>query len=229
MSSASVFVEGALFAPGDIKSQYQQRGVNADRLKAIREFAGTKILDVGCGSGAYILSLSSELDIHGIDHQEFGSWKEAPARFHVGTADKLPFEDGAFDTLLSFECLEHLPNPAEALREYYRVARKNIIVTVPNCTITEGMKKSNLLYSHWGDPSHSQFFTLSSISKAVEQAGFRVTHASFINRINLLPFFLEWLGVKNAFCTKVANRLSRLLPLKTHTLTCLVVGEKHVH
>ena len=226
MSCVSVFVEGAEKAPSDIKAQYQQRGVSPDRLRAIRDFAGPRILDVGCGSGAYVLSLSSEFDIHGIDHQEFASWKETPARFRVAAADNLPFDDGAFDTLLSFECVEHLANPAEALREYYRVSRKNLILTVPNCTISEGMKRSNLLYSHWGDPSHAQFFTLPSISAAVEKAGFRVAHAGLINQINPLPFFLEWLGVRNALGLKIASRASKMLPLKAHRLTCLVVGEK---
>ncbi len=226
MLTPSVFIEGDKQTI-DLKAKYQKRGTNPDRVKAIRTFAGDKVLDVGCGSGAYVLSLANQKDIYGVDYQTFDSWAERPERFKVAMGDELPYANDSFDTLLSFETLEHLPDPMKALREYYRVTRDNLILTVPNCTITPAMKRSNMLYSHWEDRTHVQFFTLDSIRAHVEAAGFRVREARYINQINLMPLFLEWFQLKNPTAVKWATKLAKRYAKRAHHITCLVVGEKH--
>jgi ubiquinone/menaquinone biosynthesis C-methylase UbiE len=133
---------------------YSGRGLNPSRLEAIIRFAGQSILDVGCGSGAYVLQLADRYDIKGIDYQEFDTWKEKPNLFSISDATNLNLPDNSVDTILSFECLEHLPDPELALKEYYRVARNNVILTVPNCEITLGMRQSLMLYYHWIDRTH---------------------------------------------------------------------------
>lgn len=44
---------------------------------------------------------------------------------------ELPYEDGAFDTVICSDVLEHLYNDKEALEELSRVTRKKLIITVP--------------------------------------------------------------------------------------------------
>lgn len=45
----------------------------------------------------------------------------------------LPFREGSFDTLLSLEVLEHVPEPDKLVREFFRVLRPGgkLLVTVP--------------------------------------------------------------------------------------------------
>lgn len=43
--------------------------------------------------------------------------------FVPGSTDALPFPDGSFDTLLAFDCLEHVMSPEPILREWHRVLR----------------------------------------------------------------------------------------------------------
>lgn len=52
-------------------------------------------------------------------------------RFVVGDAQYLPFKDGAFDYLICSHTLEHLDDPAAALREIERVSGRGYIET-PN-------------------------------------------------------------------------------------------------
>lgn len=49
------------------------------------------------------------------------------------TMSDLTFDDASFDHVLSFECLEHIPNFIEPLQETYRVLRKGgkFVFTVP--------------------------------------------------------------------------------------------------
>jgi ubiquinone/menaquinone biosynthesis C-methylase UbiE len=51
-----------------------------------------------------------------------------------GDAARLPFATHAFDRILCSEVLEHLPDPAEAVREIARVARPGsiVVLSVPN-------------------------------------------------------------------------------------------------
>jgi SAM-dependent methyltransferase len=223
IAPVSVFLDGAE-SPANLSSQYLQRGMSPDRLQLIKKYAGRRVLDVGCGNGAYVLGLADDYDMSGVDHQKFATWDQAPGKFQIGQADELTCRDEQYDTLLSFECLEHLPRPEQALREYYRVTRHNLILTVPNCTITLGMKQSNLLYSHWGDRTHVNFYTLAKITEAVQAAGFSIAHSGLIHRVNLVPFFLETVGVPTS--VPGVNRLLSKVLRKSHYITCAVVGEK---
>lgn len=46
--------------------------------------------------------------------------------------EKLPFEDNAYDVVTALDVLEHLDNPHGALQELCRVARKSVLVSLPN-------------------------------------------------------------------------------------------------
>jgi SAM-dependent methyltransferase len=96
------------------------------------------LLDAGCGNGNLINALldrqPSQLDrIVGLD------WS-AEALRHVrsekrqGSVTELPFAVGEFDLVTSLEVIEHLPQSDfdKAIAEYQRVARRFIMVTVPN-------------------------------------------------------------------------------------------------
>lgn len=213
--------------PSINEKMYGTRAVNEMRLSAIKENAGSTILDVGCGSGAYVLSLKESLDIKGTDYCAYETWGEEPGRFFVADAAEIAVEDKSFETILSFETLEHLSNPEKALKEYYRICSRNVILTVPNCDITAGLKKSNLIFGHWKDPTHVNFFTLKSICDTVVSAGFTVKKAYYINKINVWPFLFESLGVNptvgvGAFLVKVFSRI----PTRSYYLTCCVIAEK---
>lgn len=194
-------------------------------MQALRDHGGESILDVGCGPGAYVLKLADERRIEGVDASPFDAWSQRPALFSVASATNLPHPDASFDTVCSFETLEHLSDPDRALGEFFRVCRKNIIVSVPNCQITEGMRRSNLLYSHWGDPTHCNFFDMESIKRVVARAGFEIDQAYYINPINVGPFVMESLGL-SGFLLEAGSRLLRRSSGNKHHITILLVGRK---
>jgi glycosyltransferase involved in cell wall biosynthesis/SAM-dependent methyltransferase len=91
------------------------------------------VLDVGCGDGFITNALPQTLHIVGADIS-----REALAHVQRETVaasiTKLPFEDNAFDLVMTNDVLEHLPDAehAQALAELARVARKYVLVTVPH-------------------------------------------------------------------------------------------------
>lgn len=100
--------------------------------------AGKDVLDFGCGAGPLTLYLAREKkprSILGVDISEPGINK-ARARlagmavppgvqveFRLGSTDVLPVPDASFDTLLAFDCLEHVMSPAAIMRDWRRVLR----------------------------------------------------------------------------------------------------------
>ncbi len=223
-------MSGSQSAPvSSLKESYQARGMNPSRLEAVLKYAGRSILDVGCGSGAYVLHLRDRYEIRGVDFRRYDTWSSAPELFSLSGADHLELPDSSVDTVLSFETLEHLDHPGRALKEYYRVCRRNLILTVPNCDTSDGMRRSGLAYFHWTDRTHVQFFTLESTVELASSAGFKIAKAVHINEITLMPLILEMLGMgPGTLSARIAQRLVRPLPWprRPYCMTTLVVAEK---
>lgn len=207
---------------------YLQRNINLQRFQAILENAGQSILDVGCGNGAYVLKINKELPkykIHGLDYQWFQTWEERPEIFTIGDAKDLPYPDNSYDTITLFEVLEHLSEPEKALTEYFRVARKNIILTVPNCEYSDGMKKSLLTFYHYTDNTHVNFFTLKSVSDIITKAGFRVSKAFYINTLPLWPLLEEAFAFEG-IAGRIIKKYLLMKSKRQYHITSLIVATK---
>lgn len=204
---------------------YSVRALNAERLAAIERHAGREVLDVGCGNGAYVLHFADRLRIRGADYRRFDAWAERPELFFLSDAQQLDQPDRSVDTILSFETLEHLPSPERALAEYFRVCRQNLILTVPNCELTRGMKHSGVIYNHWIDRTHVNFWDLDGICRQVRAAGFEIAVRQYINHINLGPVAMEALGL-GGFAARVGASLFRRLQRRRYPMTCLVVATR---
>ena len=103
------------------------------------ELIGARMLDIGCGNGAqtvYFKSVSSHLVGLDLIPMDETAVKETPGEFDFvrGSGMKLPFDDGVFDIVTSFEVLEHLPDDGKAVAEAIRVLKIGGILffTVPN-------------------------------------------------------------------------------------------------
>jgi hypothetical protein len=138
----------------------------------------------------------------------------------------LPFAQATFDTVVAFETLEHLVQPEWALAEFRRVARKNVVLSVPDCETPEALLKAGLTFSHWRDRTHHSFFTKASLMDALRASGYRPV---FFERI--LPALVDYpvlrslrLGRRWAF---PAARLLARLPFRArYGMTLLVAAER---
>jgi SAM-dependent methyltransferase len=133
-------------------------------VRFARRYAGSTVLDLGCGFGAYSGALVQEgWKCFGGDIN-MGYLRKAVAALPVVNVDSaLPFRDRSFDTVLLFEVLEHVANMEVILAEAFRVARKNVLITVPNSQHIDQMKDNDVTYAHMLSSDHLHFFEPASL------------------------------------------------------------------
>ena len=185
------------------------RQMNPHRAAAIVQHSGHSFLDVGCGNGRYVMHFDSNHRTAGIDIQRYPQWDEAPRQFQVADAASLPFEDGCFETIVSFEMLEHVPDPASVLQEFHRVCQKNIILSVPNCEMPLSLEASRLTFFHYTDRSHVNFFTRQLLAALLQQTGFEPQDLRLVNTCQTHPLLNDILRLP-AFLTRlIATRVKK--------------------
>lgn len=99
----------------------------------------TRLLDAGCGTGAFARALLAEgvmpakvtlLDPSG---EMLARCADLPARRVQARLEALPFHDGAFDIVTCAWALETTPEPTVALRELRRVTRPGGSICLAFC------------------------------------------------------------------------------------------------
>lgn len=141
---------GATGFPGDLLLQY----------------AGKRILDIGCGIGHHLSILGTRNLRVGLDIS-LGALKRAQALsdgvfFSQANAYYLPFRSHSWDTILLIDVIEHLEYPSKLLREMARLLQVNglLILQTPNYPIKRLYDVVNYLKPHgWrksirDDPTH---------------------------------------------------------------------------
>ena len=116
-----------------------------------KQYAGKMVLDFGCATGNYCLELKKlGFECVGVDINEeyIKLAQKKGVKAHL-IKDRLPFEEKSFDTVIMSELLEHVQNPGNILEQAKRVAKKNILITVPNCEVFEALKACRLTYNHF--------------------------------------------------------------------------------
>ncbi|MBT5022562.1 class I SAM-dependent methyltransferase [Candidatus Woesearchaeota archaeon] len=96
------------------------------------------ILDVGCGSGISTRYweglLGAECRRVGIDPSEklidIAKEKDSNAKYFVGCAEELPFNDSSFELVLSVTAIHNFSNFSKGLDEIKRVGTEKFVLTV---------------------------------------------------------------------------------------------------
>lgn len=100
---------------------------------------GSKLLDVGCGAGHYLKSISSVLKVNfeytGVDATKKyidlarDAWRgHKGVHFEVADIFKLPFEDKHFEIVFCSNVLLHLPSIEKPISELIRVSKKLVLI-----------------------------------------------------------------------------------------------------
>ncbi|MCB1265165.1 MAG: methyltransferase domain-containing protein [Mycobacterium sp.] len=101
--------------------------VQDEVVAALRAHGARRIADIACGTGIMATRIQTDLnpdEIYGVDMSD-GMLEQAKARtdrvrWLKAPAEKLPFDDGALDAVVSTSAFHFFDQPA-ALREFHRV------------------------------------------------------------------------------------------------------------
>jgi ubiquinone/menaquinone biosynthesis C-methylase UbiE len=133
----------------------QSSWMTVDELDCFGEWlelgAGSRLLDVGCGSGGPALHLAetTRATVVGLDVLEEGiaaataqardrGLSDAATFVRADAGERLPFEDESFDAVLSIDAMCHLPDRLGVLEEWRRVTRPGGRVVFTDPTIVTG-------------------------------------------------------------------------------------------
>jgi hypothetical protein len=109
--------------------------------------SGERVLDVACGPGATACLLAAEFgaEVDGVDLGEASLERARAAaaahgldgqvRFHIGDAERLPFDDGAFDAVVCECAFCTFPDKATAAAEFARVLRPGGRIGITDVTL----------------------------------------------------------------------------------------------
>jgi SAM-dependent methyltransferase len=167
--------------------------------RALRDhasYASGRLLDVGCGDKPYEKFFSPFVDSY--VGAEYEDTYETSANAKKGRADvvysgdRLPFEDASFDTVLSSQVAEHVPQPGAFLSELVRVLRPSgrLILTVP------------FSYRIHSEPNDFHRFTKYALQEYARQLGLDVEV--------LLPRGGLWSVVGAKLTTHIAHKYIRV-------------------
>jgi SAM-dependent methyltransferase len=169
-----------------------------ERICATVNKPNPRILDVGCGTGANLKMLAAFGKAEGVDISpqavEFCRQRGLDS-VRLGAAEQLPYEDDSFDVVTALDVVEHLDDDVAGLREMRRVLRSDgrILLFVPAFMFLWGVQDDV--------SNHRRRYTLPSLLKAVEAAGFAVEWSSYANISFFLPVLvvrslMRWLGLR---------------------------------
>ena len=163
------------------------------------------LLDVGAGSG--FSSRYYPESIHTVACDFAGGMLRAnPVRDRIQCAGgDLPFADESFDVATCWELLHHLDDPAGAIREMWRVARKRIVLFEPNrihpghivLGLTRPEERRSLLFS----PGHMRRLLGKATGKRPnrhERCGLlfpNITPLFLARLFNRLPYRIPFAGI----------------------------------
>lgn len=176
-------------------------------LKA--EVKGKSFLDVGCATGIYGDMLAGEgFEAHGVDFTpEFIKFAKKHYRgtFAVANAYKLPYKDKSIDTVLLLDILEHIDD-TKALKEAMRVAKKRVIIVVPNA-VPEEMEFSGLLFRDYLDVSHLRYYTKQMMEELAASAGANYSTLRGVAPMGFDRLLRETISFRSRFVTRVFFKL----------------------
>ena len=152
-----------------------------------------RVLEVGCGSGAFRSHFPAQVEYWGIELEK-GPAKDAAkhlTRVLVGNAEsclpKLPA--GYFDLVVCNDVIEHMPDHRRFLRDVQRVMAPAaaMVGSVPNVRLLSNLArllfKRDWEYIDSGvlDYTHLHFFTQKSLRRELVNAGFAIEKLAGIN------------------------------------------------
>ncbi|MFH0971123.1 MAG: class I SAM-dependent methyltransferase [Candidatus Micrarchaeota archaeon] len=168
---------------------------------------GKSVLDLGCGEGHILAKVVEATGAEGMGIDTLPRYVARCRENFPGIAfrrgDILNLEKAAignFDTVMMLEVIEHMEQPELYIKSAYDIAKKRVIITVPNLNRTDFTWSSAKEYE-----GHIQIFTANRLERMMKRLGIRNFKITPVGRYR--PQF------KGKWINRIVGRLLRYLNL----------------
>ncbi|KKR58800.1 MAG: Methyltransferase type 11 [Candidatus Curtissbacteria bacterium GW2011_GWA1_40_47] len=166
-----------------------------------------RVLDLGCGSGQYILKIAPKVKMcFGLDVDKKAisfAQKQAKEKllknikFLIFDANrKLPFANNYFDEVIVSDTLEHLEKRSFVLSQINRVLKKSgllfLVTDNPQTSWKKIQKSAGLFY--YADKDHKYEYSKEEIVKILIQKGFKILSLKPVTYDTPLKPFIDLVG-----------------------------------
>ncbi len=139
----------------------------------------SRVLDVGCGTGAMLEQFSQRYNAFGLDFSQQAidfCRQRGLTNLYVGSLDAFP-PDQTFDLITMFDVVEHVEDHEGLLKEAHRRLAPNghMLIAVPAYQWLWS-KHDEVLH-------HKRRYTRTTLRPVVERAGFQVKHLTHFNTL----------------------------------------------
>ncbi|MDE3058857.1 MAG: class I SAM-dependent methyltransferase [Bacteroidota bacterium] len=161
------------------------------------------ILDVGCGTGGFLMELSASHYVYGMDFSSLAvdyCHKRGLNNTYVADFSTFPHPELKFDLISFLDVIEHIDDDVAVLRtaKDYLAGNGKLLITVP---------AYQFLWSrHDKINHHRRRYTAGSLKKSVTAAGFSIEKLSYFNSI-LFP-----VAFAGRLAEKIISRSKNLSP-----------------
>ena len=177
----------------DPQGTLPSKGSHTKRLRRSKKFldqirrrlnqspSDIRLLDVGCSSGAFLLSaVKLGFRAEGVEPslQPVATAQAAGLNVRQGLLQDIGYADGQFDAITLFEVIEHIKEPRSLLQECRRILRPGGILLIGTGNVASWSMAANganweylQIAKHGG---HVSFFTPASITVLAKRCGFLV-------------------------------------------------------
>jgi ubiquinone/menaquinone biosynthesis C-methylase UbiE len=175
-------------------------------LDPARDLAGRRVFEIGCGRGGFACWMAGGVTASGkVIAADFSGTAVDKARafadrqgvrgvsWEVGDIQRIAHPDSSFDTVVSCETIEHVPDPRRAVDELARVLRPGgrLFLTAPNYLGTMGLYRIYLRlrgrrYTEEGQPINNALL-LPLTRSWVARAGLRVLFTAAVGQYLPVP------------------------------------------
>ena len=201
--------------------------VLGDKFRRILPYTeGARILDVGCGSGDYLLFMRNlGWDAWGVEIEAgvCEMLQQRGVQMHQGELQEARFPDGFFDWVTMNHSLEHVPNPRGVILEVARILKPggSVFVGVPNIDSVQRRVFGRYWY-FLGAPLHLCEFSTETLRKLLELAELEVESVRFISGTQGLLGSLQY--VLNSWAQRVVRVKVVNYALRDNLLARMVVS-----
>ena len=146
---------------------------------------GARILDVGCGNGAFLYKMKQAgMETHGVElsHKGCRAARTLGLDVREGILEQQRYPPDHFDVITLNHVFEHVPDPKETLRELKRILKPGgvLIMAFPNASSLA----CRMFRTYWASldmPRHLAIFSPKTIAILARAQGFSIERTRYLS------------------------------------------------